>query len=523
MAKGVSPVLSTNEDSPQKQASDWLPPPKPSGRRSFPLSFRIFFWLIIVAILPLAIALVMNYTQTRPTLVNQANTTLETDTRTHTQLIDGYIAAKMLSLKSLDYTPIVQQYLLDPPHGQSLLPTIIANGEAIQKTINPDIMLVTFFTPDGKQLFSYSVYGLKPAPHGKYMISPDEIHKAALGQQFTSGIYYDPKTHISTTEIFTPVYSTQFKRLLGIVRETFNLQQIWKIVSSEQGANGSGSYAFILDQNGVRIVDPDSAALFTSIGPLSSTAQQQVQDRNLYGASDTVRELADTTLQSIQSQSAPPNTFQEVPVNSNQTFEVSRQTLTTVPWTYFVLTPLNVIEAVADQQLFTFVLLAISVLVLAAVIGWLVGNGISSPIFRSVETLVGSSSSLTRLAEREKSAASEQLWVVDSLKVGLHSVQYYTRASKIAAQRLNSVGMQALRQGERDPAALTRTIEMMVSIGQYFEKAIAYQEESNQKVEIAIKVTNEVSEQLADGAKSTREASNELDQVVNRLRQIVGN
>jgi methyl-accepting chemotaxis protein len=66
-------------------------------------------------------------------------------------------------------------------------------------------------------------------------------------------------------------------------------------------------------------------------------------------------------------------------------------------------------------------------------------------------------------------------------------------------------------------------VKQMVNIGLYFEKAIAYQEEANKKVAVAVKVTDEVAEQLASGAESTSEAANELDRIVNQLRQIVGN
>ena len=63
----------------------------------------------------------------------------------------------------------------------------------------------------------------------------------------------------------------------------------------------------------------------------------------------------------------------------------------------------------------------------------------------------------------------------------------------------------------------------MVSIGSYLEKAITFLDEANNKVAIAVKVTDEVSEQLASGAKSASEAANELDGIVKQLRHIVGN
>src|SRR5215469_1089637 len=282
-----------------------------TGRKSLSLSVRISLWLIGVAILPLLVALIISELQSRPTLVNQANTTMETDARTHAQLIDSYLSVKLLTFQSLDYTPLVLGYFMDPTGAQAKAnaPLIIANGMAINKKLDPEILLVTFFTPQGKQLLFYSPVNLKPQPHGNYLIPPGDLQRIALGQQFISGVYYDPTTHQSTVELYTPIYSPTLKRVLGVVRDTMSLAVITSIVNGENGANGSGSYAFILDQNGVRIIDPHPNVLFTSIAPLSPPAQQQVQEQNLYGSSGNPRVLADTTLQSIQSQQKPATSF----------------------------------------------------------------------------------------------------------------------------------------------------------------------------------------------------------------------
>src|SRR6185312_3659636 len=339
---------------------------------------------------------------------------------------------KLLILKSLDYTPLVQGFLLDPEGDQANAPTIVQNGIAIQKLLDTDITIATFFSPQGKVLLSYSLYGVKPEPHGKYMIPPEDAQQIAKGQQFVSDVYYNPATHQSTVDLYTPVYSTTLKRLLGIVRDTLSLDTVWNFVNSEKGVNGNGSYAFILDQNGVRVVDPDPKALFTSIAPLNTTMQQNIIDENLYGKTDSVPALADANLNSIQGQSKPPVTFQEVPAGKNELFQVTRRQLTSVPWTLFVLTPVNEVIAVANQQLLIIVLIASAILLPVAVIGWIVGFRISSPIKRSVDSLVKNSHVLNQLAEREKNASSEQVWIVEASKTGLKSQQYYTEASQIA-------------------------------------------------------------------------------------------
>jgi len=497
---------------------------KSSTRKSLPLSIRISLWLIAVSILPLLLTLVISELQSRSTLISQASRTMETDAQTHAQLIDNYFTQKLLILKSLDYSPLVQQYLLDPAGDQQNVRTILQNGLAIQRLIDPDVTLVTFFDPQGTILLSYSLYsGLKPQPHGKYMIPPEDAQQIAKGQQFISGVYYDPVTHQSTVELYTPVYSTMVKRILGVVRDTLNINSVWQIVNSEKGVNGTGSYAFILDQNGVRIVDPDPKTLFTSIVPLNATIQQHITDENRYGKNSTIPVSADANLGSIQSQPKPPVTFQEVPAGQNELFQVTRRPLSSVPWTYFVLTPVNEVIAVANQQLLIIVLIASFILLPVAVIGWIVGYRISSPILRSVKSLVKNSYVLNQLSGREKNASSEQVWIVEASKTGLKSQQYYTDASKIAARRLNELGRGLLEWQDADVQTTLYVVQQMVNIGLYFEKAIAYQEEANNKVAVAVKVTDEVAEQLASGAKSTSEAANELDGIVHQLRQIVGN
>jgi methyl-accepting chemotaxis protein len=62
----------------------------------------------------------------------------------------------------------------------------------------------------------------------------------------------------------------------------------------------------------------------------------------------------------------------------------------------------------------------------------------------------------------------------------------------------------------------------MIGAAQYIEKSVRYQTSSNQKLSTAIKVTTQVNEQLAEGASSASSAAEELEKVVDELRQVVG-
>ncbi|MGH2507719.1 MAG: hypothetical protein ACRDHZ_10020, partial [Ktedonobacteraceae bacterium] len=403
-----------------------------SGKKRFSLSLRISFWLIGVAILPLLLALLISEVQARPTLVSQANTSMETNSKAQANLINNYLADQLQIIGSLDNIPLVQQYLQNPQGDAQTNITgplgIIQNGLSIEKTLYPNVSIVEFFTLKGKPLLSFSAQNATPQLRGTQSVPPAYLQQVLLGHPFASDVYYDPKTQASSIDLYSPVYTTTFSGLAGFVRHTLNIAPILNFVNEAKGANGSGSYAFLLDQNDVRIVDPDPHTLFTSVAPLSSQLQQQIRSQGLYGlGAQPVPVITDRTLQGIQSQNKPPTAFQEVPADQQTPFQVTWQRLTAVPWTYFTLTPVNTVEAVANQQLLILSLLAFLIIIPVATIGWAVGRRISSPVFQAVDALKRNSATLNELADREEAAASEQIWIIDASKVGLKSIEYYTK------------------------------------------------------------------------------------------------
>ena len=196
------------------------------------------------------------------------------------------------------------------------------------------------------------------------------------------------------------------------------------MVNTERNANGAGSYAFILDENGVRIaytsVDAaevtDSPNLFKAIAPLPQKVQQRVTDEGLYGKMDgsPVSVLEDPALVNLQHDAHLPMTSQFVPAEQNETFQVSRQASSLLPWTYFVLSPLTTVTAVLNQQLLSTGLIMLAIIVLTVLIGLVAGQRITRPISRSVEYLRESSQSLKKQAIAQQNMVQEQTWIVES-------------------------------------------------------------------------------------------------------------
>ncbi len=493
----------------------------PRRRRRLKLSLRISALLMFAALFPLIITVASSELQSRPTLISQANIAMESDAKTRVQLIDAYFTERVLDAATLTQVPTVQSFLGVPPEKETKDLTTRA-GYALAAGIFRDKNYGNwslFDTQSRLRLY----YPSKPQPHGQNLVPPEDLQTVLSGKEFITPVYFDPQTGKGSVDIYAPVALSAPPKLLGFMRATLHIDYVWNIVKNDLGANGTGSYAFILDQNGVRIADTDSSRLFTAIAPVAPDTQQVISNEQRYGSSAKVPVLADQAITDIEHNRHAPSTFPMTPAGQNQVFQVARQKTSVLPWTYFVLSPLSTVTAVADQQLFNTVVIAFFVLILAAVGGFWLGRQISRPIQNSVEYLHRNSQALNTLATRQASAATEQTWVVDSSQVGVQSVQYYTNATSSAAHQMNQMGTELERRWhELDIQTVRQALGQMITAAQYIEKAADHQTSSNQKLATAIKVTTQVTEQLAMGATSAADAATQLEDVVGQLEDVVG-
>ncbi len=490
-------------------------------RRRTSLSVRISIGLVFAAVLPLLITLVFSELQSRPTLITQANEAMTSDAQSRVQLINTYFNERLLDAQTLSQVPSVQTFLqATPSHTPEYQDLAIHASYALAAGSFRDKHYGTWalFGPQGRLLLSYPT---KPQAHGQYIVPPEDLQQVRSLKTFTSAVYYNPITKKASVDIYSPIGGTANTPFLGFMRSTLNLDYIWNIVQQDTG-NNNGRYAFILDENGVRIADTQPSRLFTSVAQLPPQIQQRIKNEARYGTKNNAPTLADATI-ARHLHSTSNTTFEGQPTGQTETFQIVQLAASTVPWTYYVLSPVSVVTLVANQQLlFTgFVALAISALV--AIIGIVVGRRISYPIMTAVESLQKSSYALNTLATRQRDASSEQMWVVDSSQVGLQSIQYYTDATKVAARQLHDIGAELSHNWYSVDAQLAlQHLERAIAAAQYIEQASQYQGTSNQKLATALKVATQVAEQLANGATSATNEATELERVVEELRYVVG-
>lgn len=496
-----------------------------SSRRSrqLPLAVRLSLTLMLTAVLPLLLIVGFSEYTARPILINQANQTMETDAQTRTQLIDIYLNERLHDVETFSQVPGLWEWLTE----SLALRSEDATGPAsLEAGVARDKNYATWsiFDSGAHLMLAYPQQTLTQQEVTSLPAWFQTMKVSQTGLPMISPVYYDTLIHKAFVEIYSPIYQggQPPDPFLGFLLVKLNLDYIWSVVQSDKGIGNNGS-SFILDQNGVRIADTFKQHLFTAVAPLPSHLQQQITTENWYETNSGPPVQANTTLADILKSPNSPTHFTLTSFDQAQNYQAAFAKTTTLPWTYFVISPGSVVTQVADQQLLTTIAGAFILLLLAALVGMLASNRISRPIMHSVVQLRENSETLNKQAQRQQSTSLEQSWMIDSSQVGLRSMQYYTDAIRIAAHRLSEVGTKMRRNWHRqDSAAIKQSLQEIINAANYIEKAACYQSDNSQKLITAIKVTSQVNDQLTNSSISTTETASQLKQVVNDLRNVVG-
>ncbi|HEX8033150.1 MAG TPA: hypothetical protein VF510_04850, partial [Ktedonobacterales bacterium] len=434
-------------------------PSRKQERRRLPLTARLSLLVLLAALLPLGAVVAINDYSARTTLVENGRSALTTDAKAKVDLINTYLrerAADGVALATLPTTPALLGCLALPSVPQPAAAQLNATLKCDQlgqmdfyKGSNCRAVRVGIARDP-----NYTVWGLYDARGDQLLTSANETCQvtsnstvpkedlAPVVQQnkpWISAVYTDSQKKHAFVQLYTPValpVGTN-KVVFGFLRATLNLDYIWNIVKGEAGANGSGSSAFLADENGVRIADANPDNLFTAIKPLDPATQQLISSEQRFGSKDPIQQNNLPGVAASFSSTSAVDSFQSPATPGSSTdYEFVRVHLQSAPWTYFVLSPLSTVTAVADSQVRVSLLSAGIIAVLAILFGLVLGRGLAQPVQQASGNLEGAALALKSLASRQQNSAGEQQWVVDACRTGLDSVRYLSDAMNQAARRI---------------------------------------------------------------------------------------
>ncbi len=349
------------------------------------LTVLISVLITLVAVVPVLVTITISQVLSRPQLISQSADAMAQDAHTHVELLDSYLRNRLRDVQTISNLYALQQYAMGDTQWKD------SSLKALMVGVHNDVDYDTWSLLD---LHGHALiwYPMSPRAHGNVLIQPEtleNIRKSASPQ--ISGVFYNPDVGDASIVIYVPVMGST-SRVVGVLRAEVSLNYIWDVVNSQ--TDNRGSYAFILDENGVRIAynnpggstPPHSSGLFRAIGTLSPQQRQAVISQDLYGNSEQpISVWSDPGLVAVQKDASAPSRFEIVPAGQQEKFEVIKVQMSVVSWTYFALRPLKQIIGIADDQLHSTLLIAAIVLILAIVIGVATGRRITQPILHSIK------------------------------------------------------------------------------------------------------------------------------------------
>ena len=514
-------------------------------RSRLSLSLRFSVLVLLAALLPLALVVGVKDYFARQTLIKQSSDALSADASSNASRIDDYFRERLLdgvALSSLDTAPkflgcVPQIAAAKQAAAQgfyvstAILSTDCAdNFESYATSVGRALVVGTkrddnylqwnMFLNNGQLLLSSDQATLKAG----LTIPKEDLTPVQTGKQWVSAVYYDTQGKFAYVDLYTPIYQVfpDQGKVLGILGAKLKLDKVWSIVDQETKANGANNAAFITDQNGVRIADTNSADLFTAVGPLDAQAQGQIASEQLYGATTSIPVQSLPAVASAIASSEQQATFQAAAPGEAQ-YQFVGEKLQTLPWMYFVASPITSITAVAVQQERLSIISAAIVAVLAMLIGLFIGARTARPVEQSAGDLEGAVAMLKSLAARQENSASEQHWVVDACKTGLDGVRYLADAMNQAAKRIMSASNWFNDYWDRLTEEQARaTVQHLRELAAYVDEAARRQQASSDRLDKAITVTMQVSDQLLTGATEASQSAAQLEGVVRDLQYVVG-
>ncbi len=532
--------------------------------RRLPLSARLSLLVLFAAILPLAAVVGINDTLARATLEQQGRAALTTDAQAKASLVEEYLHERVLDGQAITTLPTTSAFLIcaelpemSATQAAALAPLATQLDCTTQESLlygpsncrglevgvkrDPNYTVWTLYDAHGDALLSSKDDNETQCPAKHISAVPSSVLSQVMpaAASWISPVYSDAARQNAYIDVYTsvtlaPVTNNQLQTVVGFIRATLNLNYVNGLVQGEAGADGAGSYAFITDSTGIRIADSNRSELFTSIMQLSSTTEQQISSTNRFGTDTQIQQdLLPSVASSLQSPK-DPDSFQSAAVPGSSTLYqfvrvninlVNTLTNSAIPigWSYFVLSPISTVTAVANNQIKTSLLIAAVIAVLAILLGLIIGSQVARPVHAATSDLEEAAAALKMLASRQQSSAGEQQWVVDACKTGLDSVSYLSDAMNQAARRVVDASNWFSEYWDRlTEEQARRTVQHLLELARYIDEAARRQQASNDRLGKAITVTDQVSDQLVTGAAAASESADQLEQVVSNLQRVVG-
>ncbi len=346
------------------------------------LAPKLVLAFLFVIIVPMVIYAVISLPQTRTALLAQGTITLVDGSESTAAALDQYFEAERDEVVTFSRLPAFVEYLSNPTNSNAKTAATVTlitiatreGGTNSFGLINLEgkLLLSSYLPDEGEDVTNRPYFA--PALRGETFISNPSI----------SGITDEPSIYFST-----PIHDS-YGKIVGILREREDLEEIWNLVERDRHSGGQGTQGLLLDDNGIRIASSlsfgnrDEIAnklLFKSIAPIAPEVEKRLISEKFLGNSASTS-IPVLPLPDVAEALVTPGikSFQTGADESAERHFAAISSLTTKPWRYVLLTPLANYTATADNLLFLFLLIFVIITAVAIIIALFIARQITNPI-----------------------------------------------------------------------------------------------------------------------------------------------
>jgi C4-dicarboxylate-specific signal transduction histidine kinase len=149
-------------------------------------------------------------------------------------------------------------------------------------------------------------------------------------------------------------------RTLGVVRSRVKLDSLWELVEDAGRRGSAGSFAMLLDENGIRLAHSSSLdhrkqiqgdILFRAVAPLDpSVAQALAAERRLGNATNPEVQVLPMPEIAARLNDSKMSVFQIAATSSSPAYQAVMTRLQNKPWLYVYAVPVSSLTATVDNQ-----------------------------------------------------------------------------------------------------------------------------------------------------------------------------
>ncbi|MBT8119322.1 MAG: EAL domain-containing protein [Gammaproteobacteria bacterium] len=335
--------------------------------RQYTLRAKLVTAFMVIVLVSLAVLAVLDGYIMGENLTDGANKALSTAARNYADRIDQFNRQNSLFLRTEANLPAINRFLrlkAEPPYNRQALLEILLALKSRQTDI---IHSYAILNTSGINILDTDSANIG-LDESKYSYFEALVGESRLSS-FRSPIIFEEDQPVI---VFSSAINDLSGKLIGVLRTKYDAAILTDLLDRTKGMAGRGSFAVLLDENGLRLVHGRRSDLkYTLASPVSEEALQRLKQenrvpQNAFGA------FVETVEWSRKISSA---SYREPIVETRFSglgtamFSAAVVRLETVPWTIIVSQPQEVfLEPVVAQVQSAFLLVAIIVVVVVLIV-----------------------------------------------------------------------------------------------------------------------------------------------------------